>query len=297
MPSPGTTLRAPLLWLLLPFLAGVALADAWPPPPATLIAVAAAAAGLALIGMLAAGAERAVASALSHLALVAAGLGCGAVSLALHRPPTAGWEAAPREAVVTIEVDQLFASSPARKSWHGIGRIVAAGGPVAEARGRKVYFSAIKRISVPARRAGCYLARGVLQARQVASEPAGFDRYLDSRGLRLELARAQLLREVRPPAGLAGFFARVGQRFEVILRHGVERHEDAVAIYLGMLLGERAVLNAEQQDAFRHSGTFHIFVVAGLHVGVIAAAIHSLLLLLRVPRRARTIAGLGLLWL
>jgi hypothetical protein len=32
MPSPATHLRAPLLWLLLPLLAGLTAAKLWPPP-------------------------------------------------------------------------------------------------------------------------------------------------------------------------------------------------------------------------------------------------------------------------
>ena len=59
-----------------------------------------------------------------------------------------------------------------------------------------------------------------------------------------------------------------------------------------MLLGEKAVLSTEQQNAFMRSGTFHIFSISGLHVGVIALALQSLLRLVRVPRRPAVVVGL-----
>ena len=296
MPSPGAALRAPLLWLLLPYMAGVALADAWPPARSLLIGVALAAAGIAVAGAAANRPGRPVLAVLSRLALAAAGTGCGYVSLAMRQPPPpAGF--APREAVVVLEIDQLFPSAPDRKTANGLGRIVAAGPRVAEAGGRAVYFSALKKVGVPPATGGQYLARGVLQVRPPPGAATGFDRYLAGRGLRLELGRVHLVRLVRPPGPVAAFRERARHRLEDILRRGVERHGDAVAIYLGMLLGEKSAVDPSQQDAFRHSGTFHIFVVAGLHVGVIALAIDSLLLLLRVPRRPGAIAGLALLWL
>ena len=64
-----------------------------------------------------------------------------------------------------------------------------------------------------------------------------------------------------------------------------------------MLLGEKAVLSPEQQNAFMRSGTFHIFSISGLHVGVIALALQGLLRLLRLPRRPAVVVALTALWL
>ena len=64
-----------------------------------------------------------------------------------------------------------------------------------------------------------------------------------------------------------------------------------------MLLGEKAVLSTEQQNAFMRSGTFHIFSISGLHVGVIAGALQGLLHLLRLPRRPAVAVTLTVLWL
>jgi len=64
-----------------------------------------------------------------------------------------------------------------------------------------------------------------------------------------------------------------------------------------MLLGEKALLSDEQESAFMRTGVFHIFSISGLHVGVIAVAILSGLVLLRVPPRLARVVGLLVLWL
>src|SRR5690606_24673872 len=55
-------------------------------------------------------------------------------------------------------------------------------------------------------------------------------------------------------------------------------------------------LSPEQENAFMRSGTFHVFSVSGLHVGVIALALHMLLTALRVRRRPGAIVTLIVLW-
>jgi competence protein ComEC len=64
-----------------------------------------------------------------------------------------------------------------------------------------------------------------------------------------------------------------------------------------MLLGQKAVLSRAQQDGFMRSGTFHIFSISGLHVGVIAVALQSILRLLRAPRGIAVALSLAILWL
>ena len=92
-------------------------------------------------------------------------------------------------------------------------------------------------------------------------------------------------------------YAAAAERLENVLTHGLERHPAIVSVYLGMMLGEKAVLSAEQQNAFMRSGTFHIFSVSGLHVAAIALALLGLLRLCRVPERIAVALGLPVLWL
>ena len=50
-----------------------------------------------------------------------------------------------------------------------------------------------------------------------------------------------------------------------------------------MLFGDRTQLSAEQRAGFERTGTFHLFVVSGLHVALLTGAVFWLLRRLRVP--------------
>ena len=72
--------------------------------------------------------------------------------------------------------------------------------------------------------------------------------------------------------------------------------EDRAAIARAMLLGDRSFLDSQQAESFRETGAFHVLVVAGLHVGVLAAFLFWAGKKLRLPIVARaftTIAALG----
>lgn len=292
MSSPGTTLRAPLLWLLLPLMAGLVLAERWPCPLGWLPWLG----GLALLCALGAVGLSAHRPSLWASALVPAVLLGGYLGLRIRTPDLAPWAATPREVTVTVAIEQVFPPAPRRKTWSGLGRIVATDRLTTEVSGQRIYFSVIRKLSVLPVRSGHYVVRGVLQALPGDGDPRGFNRYLDALGVRLTLTRGQMLQEVRPPGGFQQFCAQTEDRLETILRRGLERHPELASVYLGMLLGEKAVLSAEQQNAFMRSGTFHIFSISGLHVGVIALAIQSMLALARVPKRAAVVVGLGVLW-
>ena len=297
---PGSSLRAPLLWLLVPFMAGIALADIRPGSGHWIPALALFAGGLGVLGWWLAGRESTAARWLWPVAMIGAGSLSGYVALHLRAPRLDGPEAAPREVVVVLEAEQVFPPSPTRKTLSGLGRIIATEGHLTELTGQRVYFSAIKRLSVTPARSGRYQVRGVLQPLAInprSENAAGFQRYLESAGIRLTLMRAQLIREERAPGWFHRFCTRTEDRLEAILRVGIERHPGETSLYLGMLLGEKAALSADQQNAFMRSGTFHIFSISGLHVGVIAAAILAVLQLLRLSRRTATIIGLLILWL
>ena len=300
MPIPGPSLRAPVLWLLVPFMAGIALADSRPAPAGLWISFfALLAAGLGLLSGWLAGRSSALARYAWSAAMIGAGTLSGYVALHVRSPRLAGPDAAPREVVVIIEAEQLFNPSPERKTLSGLGRIIGTEGHLTELIGQRLYFSAIKKISVKPARCGRYQVRGVLQAlagNAGSDEAAGFQRYLASAGIRLMLTRAQLVREVRAPGWFRQFCTRTEYRLEAILRQGIAGHPAATSLYLGMLLGEKATLSEEQKNAFMRSGTFHIFCIAGLHIGVIATAFIATLKLLRVPPRCATIGSLLVLW-
>jgi len=296
MPSPASQLRAPLLWLLFPLMAGLTAARLWPPPARGLWPVLLAAGVLSLAAVRLALRPGRMAAVAWGICLVLAVAAAGFVLLHLREPHLHEWSGRPpREVTVRLEVLQTFA--PSARSLSGLGRIVAAGEDDRELAGRRVYFSAIRRISVPPLRSGIYTVRGVIAPLPRETAGADFNDYLENLGIRRTLTRAQIRREDQPPGWWPRFLGRARNRLEAILRLGLERHPGTVSLYLGMLLGEKAVLSSEQQDAFTRSGTFHIFCIAGLHIGVIALALESVLRLFRVPRRSAVVLSLLLLGL
>ncbi len=76
-----------------------------------------------------------------------------------------------------------------------------------------------------------------------------------------------------PPPGIAAYLARFrGQ----LLRQAdalFEGSPDQAAVVRAMLLGDRSFLDSQQVEAFRDTGVYHVLVLAGLHVGILAAAL------------------------
>ena len=295
MPSPALQLRAPLLWLLLPLMAGLAVAQHWPAPACGLwpFVVGAGGAGLAALGV--AWFDR---TKLWMTCLIASVGLSGFALLHARYPGLHQWESRPpREITVTLEVWQPFPVAPRARNLTGLATITTTGEYDRELVGRRVYYSAIRRISLTPQRSGRYLIQGVLEPLSHDQFAGGFNDYLANLGIRHRLTRARLQREVTPPGWFQVFCGAAQDRLKSILSHGLAAHPETLSLYLGILLGEKAVLSPEQQNAFMRSGTFHIFSVSGLHVGVIAMALQGLLRVLRLPRRPAVVVTLGVLWL
>lgn len=297
MASPGS-MRAPLLWLLVPFLTGLAAAELRT-PTGTEMKLAPAVAALLLAG--AWWAQRGVDRRrvwLAEAGLLVAAFLAGWVWLPLRAPPPQRWTDAPREVNVVLEVEQVYAPAPGRRTFSGLARIVSGEGAAAQLAGERVYFAAIRRISRVPEVSGRYAFRGLVETvPAVTGATRGFDRHLQNLGVGLRLMRGRLGEEVRAPHGFRRFCARTQDRLAALLAHGLERHPELVSLYQAMLLGEKAVLSRTQENAFMRSGVFHIFSISGLHVGVIAGAILAVLGVLRVPRPVGSVVGLAVLWL
>ncbi len=298
MSPPGSNQRAPLLWLVLPLAGGIAASGWWSPGTglfpwllggAVLLAIAAAWAGM--------NDGRTPRGAWAFLLGGAAAL-AGLVHVQARSPRLAGWEDRPaREVRVQVKVARLFALRPETKMLQGLGVITAAPEHLPELQGLRVYFSTIRKANtaLPARNGICVL-RGVVSPAPRRAARSGFEDYLANLGVAAQLQRAFVEAEVAPPGPLDRLAARAEKRFADMLRSGMESHPALQSIHLAMLLGEKAALAPDQEAAFMRSGTFHVFSVSGLHVGVIATAIQSLLLLLRAPRALRAGLGLAALW-
>jgi len=289
----GDAPRAPLLWVVLPFAAGIA-ASRWGGP---FPGLAAAAAGLALIAAWAGAGQSRGRFLVWAISLTLAAALAGYVRAQAAAPRLAGWETRPpREVEVHLRVTRLFAPRPEGRMRTGLGLVVAAPPHAPELAGCRVYFSTITRADrVPPARNGVYVVRGVLALPPAEAEPGSFESYLADLGVTARLQRGQVRAELAPPGRVDRWAARTARHCAGLLRQGLEVHPDLSGLLVAMLLGEKAALSAAQEEAFLRSGTYHVFSVSGLHVGVIAGALQAVLLLLRLPRAARVVLGLLLL--
>ncbi len=85
---------------------------------------------------------------------------------------------------------------------------------------------------------------------------------------------------------------RAGAHDELRARLG----EPAASIVAGELWGERAQLPPDLRAEFQETGTVHVLVTAGLHVGLVALVVAWLCARMRVPRISACCAGIAAVW-
>ena len=284
--------RAPLLWLVLPMLAGLSIGQNTAlTPPAGLLTGAALATGVALATV---GRPRLWATAM----VVAMGL-AGWAAYGLHRARLPAWDVLPpREARLSLEIERTFAPNDPRKV-SGLATVLQADEHLRELVGQSMYFSlALKKGELPPVRTARVTTVGVLTA--LPRNPPGntFDGYLAGAGMNFRLTRGRILAEERAATDYARFCARAAARFKAILGLGIaEKRPELAGLLRAMMLGETHELSEAQHELFKQSGTMHLFAISGLNIAVIAGA----LLMLLWPLRRWPVAQFGLsaalLWL
>lgn len=95
--------------------------------------------------------------------------------------------------------------------------------------------------------------------------------------------------------------ARARAWFREAVTAGLDPAGREAAVIRAMVLGEMPVDDDVMIEAYRASGTLHVFSVSGMHVAMVGAILWCVLRLLRVPRRtaavAIVLAMLGYAWL
>ena len=285
--------RAPLLWLVLPLMAGLAAGRAgdWAPVP-WLLAGALGAAVLAVVASWRA--PRWWAAALAVAMFLA-----GSAGYALHRARLPVWDALPpREARLSLRVDRVFSQiEPNRVA--GLGTVVSTEEHLRDLAGQRVYFALTlgRGDSVPVR-STLVSAVGVMVTLSRNPPADSFDGYLASTGINFRLTRGRVVAEEKVANAYYRFCARAAERFRVILSQGIaQKRPELAGLLRAMMLGETHELSDEQHTLFMRSGTMHLFAISGLNIAVIAGALQALMMLLRVPAWPRFVAGAALLWL
>jgi competence protein ComEC len=207
----------------------------------------------------------------------------------------------PREARLKLRVERTFAPRediPGRIS--GLGRVIGTDMHLRELAGQKIYFAAYWPESLPPPLRGTeFTALGLLETVPFKAPSTDFSGFLSNAGVNHSLRRARL---AGPPSSLGAegvwsrFCASAEARMESILRAGLADHPAQAKLYVAMMLGQKQELDEHHRELFILSGTMHLFAISGLHIAGIAVALNTLLLLARLPGRARFVISTLVLW-
>ncbi len=114
------------------------------------------------------------------------------------------------------------------------------------------------------------------------------------RGLEARIARADMLVTLPPASDPRALIARArGWALHAIRERLPEPDASVIA---GALWGERAALPPDLRAEFQETGTVHVLVTAGLHLGVVVALVLGLCTFMRAPRIVACCAGGGAAW-
>ena len=115
------------------------------------------------------------------------------------------------------------------------------------------------------------------------------------RGLDARVGAASILAVAAgDPWDATTWLARAHEWAHARLRDGVG--EPGASVVAGELWGERSALPPELRAEFQETGTVHVLVTAGLHLGAVAALALALLTWLALPRWLTCATAIALIW-
>lgn len=295
--------RIPLFWILFPMAAGMG-ASGWLPLPGPLACFALGIASL-LGAAFALGRSWWVPAwhSLFPLGVFLLGASHGLLNNPTGNPLEAPWsERPPREAHLTLAVHEVYQPGEGDRSRvSGLARIAYAEPHLRELQGRLIYFSLWHDHPQPVIPTSRLETVGVLEVLSPApTEPIferDFEAFLRQKGVSHRLGRGHVTGFASEGTPLRRWNQRQNRRFIEILDAPDIRFSEGNNTWKAMLLGQTRFLTPELRDAFRHSGTMHLFAISGLHIGIIAAIIGFTLRRCGVPLARTPLLGLPLLFL
>jgi competence protein ComEC len=147
----------------------------------------------------------------------------------------------------------------------------------------------------------CWTFRLKLRAPHGSLNPAGYDyeAWLFEQGI----GATASVREATPCADHSGWWLlRTRQQVVNRLRQWLPDNP-ALGLVAGLAVGDRALLQEQDWTAFRVTGTSHLVAIAGLHIGMVVAAVYFVLrwlwvlfpaLCLRLPAQKAAMLGAAL---
>lgn len=164
--------------------------------------------------------------------------------------------------------------------------------------GRAVRFPCDLDVVVPAPappRGATIRATGRLEVVPPPRNPGAFDAraWMRSRGITASLSVASgfdvEVLSLAPWYALPSLASRSRTWMESTLKAGISNDPVVSNLIVGMALGVTSALPDQLQEEFRNTGTFHLFSVSGLHVGMIGLILWQVLKLAGL-RRSRAVA-------
>jgi len=203
--------------------------------------------------------------------------------------PAADWaNLPPREATLGLRVTRNFTQHAGSDSIGGLAVVVDAPAVFDELRGTPIEFRVrLRPDEEPPARGATMEVRGVLTylpvlipkpGDQKSEDSARFNAFLHAQGAWFELSRGILEGKTSPPNAWMLWLSQQHERVEALLHHGPDGLEESYGtIYTALLLGEPALLDADQRAAFTVAGEIYLFAISGLHVAVLAGTLWWLL--------------------
>ncbi len=229
-----------------------------------------------------------------HLALAGVcfllGYGYAGVRLPNPMPERAALPA--REAELVLRVERLFATDQWGRRG-GVAQVVDAAHLLGRMDGQRVLFRTKEGDTLA--EGGEFRMKGLFKRRPPAEDAGGFDAWLEQGGVYFDFTRASVLETVHPPPLWRQNLAELRGHLSLALRSGSEKMPEIRAMLPAMFLGEKRLLDEDDEALFRTTGMMHLFAVSGLHVGLVALLVEGLLGLLRIGRRGRAVCGMVVL--
>ncbi|MBE3563765.1 MAG: ComEC/Rec2 family competence protein [Hydrogenibacillus schlegelii] len=138
---------------------------------------------------------------------------------------------------------------------------------------------------------------GVLRPLPVPKNPGAFDfgRFLWQEGIAYTVTGAfretRVLVDAPPPARFRQSALRAAREASRTAP------PEAEALALAVVFGDKSGLGAETLSAFQAAGVYHLLVVSGVHVGILAGTVAAALRAAGIGRRTRETAVLAFVWL
>lgn len=211
-------------------------------------------------------------------------------------PPKIKFENLPqREVFVSIKIDQPHSFEDKYGRQSGIATIIDTPAHLKFLKNQPIYY--FLNAKEPLIRTSVLQVKAIL-SEIVQTEQQSFDRYLLSQHIQFRLTRGHVLKVLIPAKSFYQFCVNQNNYLSKILFSQNTQNDNSEAkIYAAMLLGNKSTMEFTQKEAFRKTGTLHLFAISGLHVAVIASCLAMMLRFLHIKTLYTAIIGLLILFL